>query len=335
MGPDILTLSIHRMMFLGTGEKMLLREIISDEGQLARLSGADIARITGHRLKAGTWKPGETLRGAEHDAELLQHGDMKCVSLLEAAYPPQLAEIYDPPYLLYYRGSFPENTRPALAVVGTRYPTGAGLDTAFDIAFQAADGGLPVVSGLALGVDTAAHQGALCAGGYTLAVLGSGCDRLYPRSSLPVGRGILSAGGCILSEFPPGTAPLPYHFPRRNRIISGLSRGVVVVQAPGRSGALITADFALEQGREVFVCGRLLESPLNAGCRELAASGAPQIAGLKDITEEWGVTIPRNSMRRKNEVSTGEALAGSLEEELAGSLVRHRGKIYRRVYQHG
>jgi len=335
MGPDLLTLAIHRLNCLSAREKLLLREIIPDSRQFLTLSAADVARIIGRGVRSGTWKPVEAMSSAEHDAGILEKGEIRCISILEQGYPPQLAEIFDPPYLLFYRGSLPSNTRPALAIVGTRYPTSAGLDASFDVAFQAGDAGVPVVSGLALGIDTAAHQGTLHAGGYTVAVLGCGCDNLYPPSSAPVGRGILSAGGCVMSEFPPGTEPFPYNFPRRNRIISGLCRGVLVVQAPEKSGALITADFALEEGRDLFVCHGLLDSPANQGCRQLAASGAPGIGSMSDILTEWGVTVFRKEHYEKKAESVGEKLALLLEEEITGALVRHRGKIYRRMYQHG
>ena len=314
MGPDLFTLALHRISFLTTAEKQLLHEAVQAESALRRMSAHEISRLIGRSVRADAWKPSEVLREAEGDAEVLLEGEIGCISVFDPSYPPQLAEIFDPPFLLFYRGSLPDNTRPALAVVGTRYPSSAGLDAAFDLSFQAADAGISVVSGLALGIDTAAHQGALHSGGYTIAVLGCGCDTLYPRSSAPVGRGILASGGCIVSEFPPGTAPRPYHFPQRNRIISGLSRGTVVVQAPERSGALITADFALEQGRDLFVYGGLLESSGNLGCRELAASGAPAVVGVSDVLKEWGISV-RRGIREASDCgdSVGVALAGMLE----------------------
>lgn len=337
MGPDVTALTLHRMGFLSSEEKILLKELFSSVSDILALSSRDLSEILGRRVPVKSWKPREILGKAEGDAEVLSKGEMDYVVLGEKDYPPQLAEIYDPPYLLFYRGKLPENERPSLAVVGTRYPTSAALDTAFDLSFQAADAGVPVISGLALGVDTAAHQGALHGRGYTLAVLGCGCDRLYPRSSAGVGYGILSSGGCIASEYPPGTEPLPYHFPQRNRILSGLSRGVVVVQAPERSGALITADFALEQGRDLFVVSPLLQGPHNQGCRNLSESGAPAIDALEDILQEWEIHRDLPLKRRFEEAGTdtGRMLALLLKKEIEGTLVRYRGKTYRRMYQHG
>ena len=176
-----------------------------------------------------------------------------CTFYRGPGYPAALAEITDPPLVLYHRGRLPEAEAPWVAVVGTRHPTGAARRAACELGGGLARLGAVTVSGLALGVDSAAHRGSVEAGGVTLAVLGNGIDRVYPRSSEALARRILLAGGALLSEYPPGTLPLAHQFPARNRIISGMCRTVVVVEAPERSGALITADFALQEGRELFV----------------------------------------------------------------------------------
>jgi DNA processing protein len=150
--------------------------------------------------------------------------------------------------------------------------------------------GIGVASGLARGIDREAHEGCVAAGGYSIAVLGNGIDLLYPSSSAPLARALLKGGGVVVSEYPPGTPPLRFHFPARNRIISGLSRSVVVVQAPARSGALITAEYALEQGRDMYVHSAGLAGSAGDGTRRLAESGAPVIGSCEDIMRDWGRT---------------------------------------------
>ena len=202
-------------------------------------------------------------------------------------FPQLLREIYDPPVVLYYRGILPAPQETWVGIVGTRHPTGAGRGAAFALGFELAGLGIGTVSGLARGIDAEAHRGSLAEGGRTAAVLGNGIDRIFPESSAPIGRRILESGGCILSEYPPGEPPRPYHFPGRNRIISGLSRTVAVIQAPEGSGALITADYALEQGRELVVHAEGLEGPAGAGTRRLSEQGAGAVRSAAEIIAGW------------------------------------------------
>ena len=204
-----------------------------------------------------------------------------------------LREIHDPPGVLFWRGArrLPASAAP-VAVVGTRQPTGAGRCAAFRFCFDLALKGTPTVSGLARGVDLEAHRGSLAGwredGCATVAVLGCGIDRIYPYSSRPLAREVLRQGW-LVSEFPPGTAPYAHHFPLRNRIIAGLSRGVLVVEAPARSGALITACCAADEGREVAVAAAALGGPRGAGSRELAESGAVSVARAEQLLREFGL----------------------------------------------
>lgn len=214
-------------------------------------------------------------------------GDMITIDLADERYPPLLREIHDPPPRLYVRGDPLVLLRPQLAIVGARRASAAGLRLARDIAAALAEAKLVVCSGLALGIDGAAHRGALDAGGATTAVLGTGVDAIYPRRHGALGESI-TACGCLVSEFPPDTEPLPYHFPRRNRIISGMSLGTLVVEAALPSGSLITASSAMEQGREVFA---LPWSPLHeggAGCLKLLREGAVMVTRVQDILDELG-----------------------------------------------
>ncbi len=209
------------------------------------------------------------------------------VTLADAAYPPALLEIADPPTLLYVRGDPTLLRQRGLAVVGSRNATPQGMQTAENFSRTLAGSGLAIVSGLALGIDAAAHRGALAAGGATVAVIGTGADRLYPARNRDLALAIAERGA-IVSEFPLGTPAIAANFPRRNRIISGLARGVLVVEAAPESGSLITARLAAEQGREVFAIPGSIHSPVARGCHKLIKQGAKLVETAQDILEEIG-----------------------------------------------
>ena len=211
--------------------------------------------------------------------------DADVISIADSRYPPLLKTITDPPPLLYVRGDPGLLSRPQLAMVGARRATAAGLKAAEKLATGAVNSGLGVTSGLALGIDAAAHRGALNAGGNTVAVLGTGIDSIYPARHRQLGEQI-AATGCLVSEFPPGTLPLPHNFPRRNRIISGLALGVLVVEAALPSGSLITANTATEQGREVFALPWSIAHTGGAGCLRLLRDGAKMVLCVNDVLEE-------------------------------------------------
>lgn len=208
--------------------------------------------------------------------------DLSCLDCRSPAFPPHLLHIPDRPAQLWLRGDASLLTRTAVAVVGSRRASPAGLDIARRLAADLARVGLAVVSGLARGCDAAAHRGALDAGGVTVAVLGSGLDVIYP----PEHRGLaeeITRSGVLLSEFPPGAPPLPGHFRQRNRLISGLSRGVVVIEANDKSGSLITAGYALSQGREVMVVPGIVLSGRNRGGHQLIRDGATLVESAEDV----------------------------------------------------
>ena len=209
------------------------------------------------------------------------------VTLADAEYPKALLEIADPPCLLYVRGNPGLLGKRGLAVVGSRNATPQGVQTAENFAKALAGKGLAIISGLALGIDAAAHRGALAAGGETIAVIGTGADRLYPARNRELALAI-AEHGAIVSEFPLGTPAIAANFPRRNRIISGLSRGVLVVEAAPESGSLITARLAAEQGREVFAIPGSIHSPVARGCHKLIKQGAKLVETAQDILEEFG-----------------------------------------------
>ena len=220
--------------------------------------------------------------------------DQHIVTLADSDYPRALLEIPDPPTVVYVRGRLELLNSPALGIVGSRNPTPQGLLNAEQFASALAGCGLTIVSGMALGIDAAAHRGALGAAGDTLAFIGTGIDRIYPARNRELAHEV-GAKGAIVSEFPIGTPVIAANFPRRNRLISGISRGVLVVEAASESGSLITARLAAEQGREVFAIPGSIHSPQAKGCHQLIKQGAKLVETAQDILEElrWtGVTLP-------------------------------------------
>ena len=211
----------------------------------------------------------------------------------DARYPRALLQLTDPPPVLFCKGDPAHLNTPALAIVGSRNASPGGLQTAGEFAEAFASAGLTVVSGLALGIDAAAHRGALKATGpgtaATVAVIGTGIDRVYPPRNRDLAHAIAEAGA-IVSEFPLGTPPLTHNFPRRNRLISGLSRGVLVVEAALGSGSLITARFAGEQGKDVFAIPGSIHSPFSKGCHRLIKQGAKLVDTAHDVLDELGLS---------------------------------------------
>ncbi|MEW9033554.1 MAG: DNA-processing protein DprA [Planifilum fimeticola] len=241
-----------------------------------RVPGSTVERIR------GKWNPSFVRRVKEE----LKRRRIAAVTCFDPEYPEYLKEIAQPPWVLYIKGDLSLLSGVCLAVVGTRQPTHYGRRVARKMAAEIASRGWVVVSGMAAGVDSEAHRGALEANGKTVAVLGTGVDVVYPKHL----RGLyaeLVEKGAVCSEMPPGTAPRPGLFPQRNRIISGLSVGTLVVEAAERSGALITADFSMEQGREVFAVPGPVTSEKSAGTNRLIQQGAKCVTGVQDILEEF------------------------------------------------
>ncbi len=207
------------------------------------------------------------------------------LTLGDPSYPPLLLEIADPPLLLYLQGDPTLLHSPGVAVVGSRNPTPQGRENARAFAAHLSNAGLTIVSGLALGVDGAAHEGGLSGSGRTIAVIGTGLDRVYPKRHLELAHRI-SAKGLMLSEYSLGTPPLPANFPMRNRIIAGLTRGTLVVEAALQSGSLITARLASEAGRDVFAIPGSIHSPQSRGCHALIKQGAKLVDSAQDVLEE-------------------------------------------------
>jgi len=223
----------------------------------------------------------------DRDLEWNAAAGNRIITCHDPGYPALLLQIPDPPPLLYIHGDASLLGEPQLAMVGSRNPTASGRQTATDFARHLSAAGLIITSGLALGIDAASHRGAVDAGNPTIAVMGTGLDRVYPARHRDLAREIATRGA-LVSEFPIGTPPKAENFPRRNRIISGLSLGTLVVEAALRSGSLISARYALEQGREVFAIPGSIHNPLARGCHHLLRQGAKLVETAQDVIDELG-----------------------------------------------
>lgn len=276
----------------------------------------------------------------------------RILTVADADYPQALLNIPDPPLLLYIKGRLDLLNTPSLAIVGSRNATTQGLRNAEAFAQSASVAGLCIISGLAQGIDAAAHRGGLQAAGASVAVVGTGLDKVYPASNRELAHQ-LAQQGCIVSEFPLGTPPLPANFPRRNRIISGLSLGCLVVEASLQSGSLITARMALEQGRDVFAIPGSIHSPQSKGCHSLIKQGAKLVESAQDILEELGyphhtdteVALVENSLfehlgfdpvdtetlAQRSGLTISELSAILLQLELEGAVAALPGGLYQRI----
>ena len=277
---------------LNNRTKLLLLEHFSSPEDVYYAQPDELCLVEGVTKQQAQALADKSLSRAETElADCAKDGQF-IVTMDDAAYPGRLRDMYDPPVVLYGKGSMPLfDEEAAVAVVGTRkctpYGTGAASQLGYELARQ---GGL-VISGLAKGIDGAAHQGALRAGGFTAAVLGGGVDVIYPPENRRLYEDI-AATGVLLSEYPPGTEPMGSHFPVRNRILSGLSLAVLVVEAPERSGALITANTALEQGRDVFAVPGPIDAPNSRGSNRLIRDGAGLVTCGWDILEGYRSRFP-------------------------------------------
>lgn len=278
---------VARTPFLRAPERRQLLTRHRTYTELVRLSHEDVEQIIGRPLVRERWNPRRDDRSVTMALRELERLKCTVVHFDDIHYPPMLRAIADPPAVLFVRGAVSALQCTTIAIVGTRHPNAAAVRAASDLGAAAARDGVVVASGLAFGCDAAAHAGMLRARGIGVAVLGTGIDQLSPRANRPLAVGVLSQGGAIVSEYPPGTAVRKYHFPARNRIIVGLAAAVVIVQAPHRSGALFSAGFALDEGRPLYVhavgAAEDEENGLNGGTAALVRDGAPIIETFTDI----------------------------------------------------
>ncbi len=317
----------------------MLRQHLPEKQRHALQTGHDVNRFA----QAQTW---------------LQQPNRYLLTLADTDYPELLLQAGDPPPVLYLQGRRELLQRPMLAVVGSRHASPQGVRDACAFAHALADAGLTIVSGMALGIDAAAHEGGLMGAASTIAVTGTGLDIVYPARNRQLAHRIADHG-LILSEFPPGTPAMTHHFPRRNRIISGLAKGCLVVEATLHSGSLITARLAAEQGREVFAVPGSIHSPFSRGCHALIRQGAKLVESAQDILDELHLQItapiyPQPTIKEdaadvlwakighapfslddlihQTGLTASELSAMLLEKELAGQITALPGALYQRIF---
>ncbi len=280
MIPSLGSISIKRLLCAWNRPRDIFN---ASSMQLAKIEGITSRKVNAIKKARKNMDVNTELRSARQNK-------IDIITILDRGYPSNLKNIYDPPAVLYVKGTILECDYNSVAVVGSRRASFYGLSTAQRLSSELALHGVTIVSGLARGIDTASHKGALGAGGRTIAVLGSGLLRFYPYENKRLAQDIVDSGhGAVISEYSLHTPPLARNFPRRNRIISGLSLGVVVVEAARNSGALITADTALEQGREVFAIPGQMDSVTSTGTHRLIKEGAKLVSGVDDIIDEIGI----------------------------------------------
>jgi len=265
------------------------RKLVEHFGSPEAVFRASLTELEATGIKAVSAQSVATGKSAELAREELARAaaaGATIISMDDPSYPPRLKEIYDPPLVLYVRGNLDVVTKPGIAMVGTRHPTPYGSGMAERLACDLAVHGLVIISGMARGVDTASHRGAIAAKGKTLAVFGTGVDVMYPKENSRLSEQILGLGGALISEFPIGTFAAPQNFPIRNRILSGMSVGVLVVEAAEYSGTRITARCALEQNRDVFAVPGNVTNKNSWGPNTLIKQGAKLVATWEDVWEE-------------------------------------------------
>lgn len=252
----------------------------------------------------------------EEELADVERAGLRVIQHADPDYPVHLKEIHDPPLVLYVRGKLEEGEKNSLAMVGMRHPSYYGQETARKLGYQFGNIGLTVVSGLAAGIDSASHRGCLQAKGHTIAVLGFGFQYLAKAENARLAQEIVDSGGAVITEFPLRRPPDRQTFPMRNRIVSGMSMGTLVVEAGINSGALITANFALEQGRQVFAVPGRIDSPQSLGCHRLIQTGAKLAQCVEDVLEEFEYLLPKTSgvRRSESEPSAAAALAFKLTD---------------------
>ncbi|NUQ63832.1 MAG: DNA-protecting protein DprA [Pirellulales bacterium] len=272
----------------GVGTALFIRLLarFHSPSNVLRASRSALEEVVGPKLAQRITQYADV---ADVDAQqrAMEEYGVTLITMEDPSYPLRLAEIYDPPLLLFVRGALTEQDEHCVAVVGTRRASPYGVRMAEKFGRELASRGVTVVSGLATGIDTAAHRGALSAGGRTIAILGNGVDVVYPQQNADL-MDQITRQGAVISQFPMGTKPSPGQFPYRNRIISGMSQGTLIVEAPLSSGALITARHAMEQGREVFAVPGRVEDRTARGCHRLIRDGAKLVESADDVLEELG-----------------------------------------------
>ncbi|HEX7423826.1 MAG TPA: DNA-processing protein DprA [Terriglobales bacterium] len=282
-----------------------IKKLIEHYGTAERVFHASLTELeaTGMRaVSAQSLATGKSLELAQQECVKAVEAGAKIISLSDLEYPARLKEIYDPPVILFVKGSVEVLAQPGIAMVGTRHPTPYGSGMAERLSTDLAARGLVIISGMARGIDSASHRGAIAAKGKTVAVLGTGIDVMYPKENTRLAEQIVALGGALISEFPTGTFPAPQNFPIRNRIISGMSAGVLVVEAAEYSGTRITSRCALEQNRDVYAVPGNVTNKNSWGPNTLIKQGAKLVATWEDVWEELptDVQVALSSMQNES-----------------------------------
>ncbi len=315
---DIVALNL--LEGLGPKRIMTLLKNTQNTEEIFSLAPARLAELTGLRY-GGIEQMSDVRKSRVYAEEMtyMDSEDIHPICCFDRAYPESLKNIYDPPPVLFCKGSLRPVDAEAVAIVGPRRCSLYGLKMAERLAFDLAKKGVTVISGMAKGIDQAAHKGAIKAGGRTIAVMGSGFRHIYPKGSEKL-VSTIAYNGAVITEYSSDTMPSKSSFPRRNRIISGMARGVVVVEAAERSGALITADFALDQGREVFAFPGRADSLTSRGTNRLIQNGAKLVLHVGDILEEFEISAPQNIDVKTKEESLVMYGLGEEERGVLGML---------------
>jgi len=305
-----------------------IKKLIEYYGTAERVFQASLTELeaTGMRaVSAQSLATGKSLELAQQECVKAAEAGAKIISLSDPEYPSRLKEIYDPPVILFVKGNVEVLAQPGIAMVGTRHPTPYGSGMAERLSTDLAARGLVIISGMARGIDTASHRGAIAAKGKTVAVLGTGIDVMYPKENTRLAEQIVALGGALISEFPVGTFPAPQNFPIRNRIISGMSAGVLVVEAAEYSGTRITSRCALEQNRDVYAVPGNVTNKNSWGPNTLIKQGAKLVATWEDVWEELPADVQAALSSAQNESPEPET-ASLFPDEVASP---HEKKILR------
>jgi DNA processing protein len=303
----LLDLVISLLPGLKLVEKIMLIQTFDNIDQLFVQSKRDIELIINRQID-NYWDISEIFERAGRIDTVCKMRSIKWVSWTDAGFPPLLREIYDPPAVIYYRGELPNPEKSLLGMVGTRKPSSQSAEQAYKIAGNLSRLGISIVSGLALGIDSMAHRGNLVGTSPAYAVLGSGIDDIYPSSNRNLARRILDSGGSLISEYHPGIRPCKWTFPARNRIIAALARSVLIVEAPEKSGALITASFALEMGKDLWVASKGIEEGFcdRRGTIQLSIDGAEIIHSAIDVIDKWNMIEADAEMVQPNQIDRSD-----------------------------
>ncbi|WP_053228360.1 DNA-processing protein DprA [Spirochaeta cellobiosiphila] len=287
---DNFLIALSYLEFLSFEERCLIFDTF-DWDSFKKIELSDLQQLIGRNIKTKAKLGSELIEEVQRIESIISDQEIGILNYWKKEYPPLLREIVNPPFNIFYKGTMSENTVNSLAIVGTRKPSELAKRRVYEWSEYLSRNGINIVSGLALGIDSAAHYGSVNTKAPTTAVLANGVDYVYPKVNKILVQKILENKGCLISEYVPSTEPRPFRFPARNRIISGISRGTLLCEAPIKSGALITVDYALEQNRDVFVDKRSSLNINGEGCLRLISQGAQSILEPEEILMNWNLEI--------------------------------------------